>query len=91
MNEVSTIRGLASPATLRVFADQATAHPPRNGEARTGDSVEISELANFLNLLSELPEDRARRIVDVREQIANGTYVTDEKLSVAVDRLVKDL
>lgn len=91
MNEVSTIRGLASPATLRVFADQAAARAPGNGEVKSGDSVEISELASFLNLLSEMPEDRARRIVDVREQIANGTYVTDEKLSIAVDRLVKDL
>jgi negative regulator of flagellin synthesis FlgM len=74
-----------------VFAEQATARSPRRDEDKRADSVEISELAAFLNLLSELPEDRARRIVEVREQIADGTYVTDEKLNIAVERLVKEL
>jgi len=91
MNEVDSVRGLASSATLRVFAEQASARPVRRDQDKSGDSVEISELASFLNLLSELPEDRARRIVLVREQIADGTYVTDEKLNIAVERLVKEL
>lgn len=91
MNEVNTVRGLASTATMRLFADQVAARAPQNGELRGGDSVEISELAAFLSLLSELPEDRARRIVEVRGQIASGTYETEEKLDVAVDRLVKEL
>ncbi len=91
MNEVDTVRGLASTATLRVFAEQTTPRAPREGEVKAGDSVEISELASFLSLLAEMPEDRARRIVEVREQIANGTYETEDKLDQAVARLVNEL
>ena len=32
-----------------------------------------------------------RRLQRVREQIADGTYLTDDKLTIAVDRLCEEL
>jgi len=91
MAEIGIIDGLASSATLRDFAQQATLRPsPRQTEAR-GDRVEISELARFLSRLAELPDDRARRIVEIRTKIDNGTFVTSEQLNIATDRLFEDI
>ncbi|HVP10952.1 MAG TPA: flagellar biosynthesis anti-sigma factor FlgM, partial [Phycisphaerae bacterium] len=59
--------------------------------APTGDRVEISELAAFLSRLAELPEDRARKVVEIRQQIADGTYETADKLDQTVEQLAKDL
>jgi hypothetical protein len=53
--------------------------------------VEISELATVLSRFAELPEGRARRIVDIRRAIQDGTYVTEERLNIATDRLLANL
>lgn len=91
MNEIDAVKGLASTATLREFADQALGPPPRTESPVATDRVEISDLATFLSRLSELPEDRARKIVDIRTAIAEGTYETPEKLDAALNRLLEQL
>ena len=92
MNEINPIGGLATSATLREFANPSSKHAGVvDGGADVSDRVEISELASFLSRLAELPESRARRIVDVRSALLNGTYESPEKLDVAVSRLLDDL
>ncbi|MCB9855144.1 MAG: flagellar biosynthesis anti-sigma factor FlgM [Phycisphaerales bacterium] len=59
--------------------------------AEQGDRVEISELARFLSRLAELPDDKARRIVDIRSEIDKGTFVTSERLNIASERLFEDI
>jgi anti-sigma28 factor (negative regulator of flagellin synthesis) len=90
MNDVSPLDGLASSFTLREFTDLASHRRQEGGVALT-DRVEISELAALLSRLAELPEDRARKVVDIRNAIQNGTYETDEKLDIVSDRLLEDL
>lgn len=92
MADIGTIDGLASSATLRDFAQQATTRRTAPKLAvDQGDRVEISELAQFLSRLAELPDDKARRIVDIRSEIDKGTFVTSERLSIATDRLFNDI
>ncbi len=91
MSDIQAVQGLASTSTLREFAKQASPILSSAGTAGAVDSVEISELATFLNRLAELPEDRARQIVNVRNQIANGTYMTEDKLDFAASRLFEEL
>ena len=91
MSDVEAIRGTASTATLRVFANQPSRVAEQGGTAPPGDRVEISELAAFLSRLAELPEDRAQKVVEVRQQIANGTYETSDKLDQAVERLMQEM
>ncbi len=90
MSDIQAVQGLASTTTLREFAKQASPISSSAGTGEAVDSVEISELASFLSRLAELPEDRARQIVNVRNQIAEGTYMTDEKLDIAASRLIED-
>ncbi len=91
MNEINSISTLATPTTLREFAQQ-TARPSRvTDNVSEADHVEISELAGFLSRLAELPESQARRIVEIRNAIHNGTYETADKLEIATDRLFAEL
>lgn len=91
MADIGTIDGLASSATLREFAQQATRRTSPSQRPEQGDKVEISQLARFLSRLADLPEDRARRIVDLRSKIDKGTLVTSERLSIASERLFEDI
>lgn len=91
MSDINPVGGLASTTTLREFANQPSARPDRGDAPAPGDRVEISELALFLSKLAELPEDRARKVVEVRSEIARGAYETPEKLNVALDRLLEEL
>lgn len=91
MADINTIEGLNSAPTLRAFAQQASTRPAvdQDGNIATAeDSVEISELARLLSRLADLPADRARQIVDIRNAINSGTYLTADKLDVATDRLL---
>ncbi len=55
-----------------------------------GDRVELSEQARLMALLRQLPDVRHDRIESIRTAIAEGSYLTDEKLSVSIDRLLDD-
>jgi negative regulator of flagellin synthesis FlgM len=55
------------------------------------DTVEISEIARFLDKLSRLPDIRQDLVDAVKEQIAKGTYETPEKLAKAVENLLAEL
>lgn len=91
MNEIQSIGGLATATTLREFAQQTPARVPVEATVSPHDQVEISELARVLSRFAELPEDQARRIVDIRRAIQDETYVTQDKLNIATDRLIADL
>ena len=91
MDQIHSVGTLATSGTLREFVNQSFRRSESGGTAVIDDSVEISELASFLNRLAELPEDRARKIVAVRNQVQNGSYVTQDKLDVATERLLSKL
>jgi len=71
--------------------------PPRSkavkgtSSASRADSVEISEMAMFLEKLSRLPDIRQDKVDAVMTALANGTYETPEKLEKAIDALLEDL
>lgn len=55
------------------------------------DQVDISAEADFVSQVHDLPDVRADRIADVRAQIDAGIYETDEKLDVAIGRLLDEI
>lgn len=91
MSNVHPIEGPASSATLREFAHQTPRRALAKAEVAVKDQVEISELASLLNRLAELPEDRARKIIDIRNAIQRGVYETDEKLDAATQGVLREL
>jgi len=65
--------------------------PSASGPASSADEVTISQEANMLARISETPEARQARVDQIRAQIAEGRYDTNEKLDVAVDRLLDEM
>jgi negative regulator of flagellin synthesis FlgM len=71
---------------------RGTVASPQKGASTYGtDQVDISPEAEFLSLAHSLPDIRQDRVAEIRAQIASGTYETDEKLNVALDRLLDEL
>jgi negative regulator of flagellin synthesis FlgM len=56
-----------------------------------GDRLDISAAGELQSRLAEIPDIRADRVNDIRQALLNGTYETDEKLDVAVDRLLDEI
>jgi negative regulator of flagellin synthesis FlgM len=60
-------------------------------DATPVDQVDISAEADFVSQVHDLPDVRADRVADVRAQIDAGVYETDEKLDVAIGRLLDEI
>ncbi len=65
---------------------QAHPSPPRGA-----DRAEISDAAQLLSRLNELPDVRHDLVERVRGEIAAGTYLTEAKLQHAIDQMLQDL
>lgn len=55
------------------------------------DRVEISPIARMMSEISALPDIRAERVAQVKAEIQAGTYITPEKMDIAIDRLLEDI
>ncbi len=55
------------------------------------DEVNLSEAAQLVGQVNQLPEMREDRVAAVRQQIAAGTYETSDKLNAAVERLLDEI
>jgi anti-sigma28 factor (negative regulator of flagellin synthesis) len=57
----------------------------------TRDRVEISPTAHRLERLVEAKEVRAALVERIRQQIADGTYESEQRLTDATERLLREL
>lgn len=71
---------------------------PAAGRSTPGDELNISdagskaaEAARLVGQARHVPEVRQERIDQIRNQIAAGSYETQQKLDVAVERLLDEL
>jgi hypothetical protein len=55
------------------------------------DRVELSETAQLLARMREMPDVRQDRIDMARSAIERGLYETDHRLDLAIDRLIEDM
>ncbi len=74
------------PHTARV--SKATA-PAAGGPIQ--DELAISDAGRLVDQIHEMPEVRQDRVDQIRAQLAAGTYETDEKLRIAVGRLLDEI
>jgi negative regulator of flagellin synthesis FlgM len=72
-------RGAAAPA----------AQP--NDTYNTVDQLDISREADVASRLQDVPEIRTDRVASIRAQIEAGVYETDEKINLAVERLLDEI
>lgn len=60
-------------------------------KAKKNDSVSVSPEAKILSSMSQIPDIRQEKVDEIKKQIQNGTYLTDEKLNSAIDKLLQDI
>lgn len=97
MSEISSVNNSSSLRVRRVsvdpaYASQAGQEDTRvRGGTRSSDRVELSSVAQHLSQLRSAPAERTDLINRVREEIAAGTYLSDDKLEQAADQLLDDI
>lgn len=55
------------------------------------DELQLSDAAQFVEQVQQLPDIRQDRVAQIRAQIASGNYETDEKLNIALGRLLDEI
>ncbi len=55
------------------------------------DQLDISREADMVSRVREIPDIRADRVAEIRAAIESGEYETDEKLDIAVGRLLDEI
>ncbi|MCR4411587.1 MAG: flagellar biosynthesis anti-sigma factor FlgM [Thermoguttaceae bacterium] len=72
-----------------------TARPAKpaepTGATPVQDELQLSSEAQLVDRIRDLPEIREDRVARIRAEIAAGTYETDEKLQIALGRLLDEI
>jgi flagellar biosynthesis anti-sigma factor FlgM len=90
MSEVSPIHRPAAPALdphTRAARTQTQADTTTRGE----DQVELSDTAQLLSKIADLPDIRQGLVDRVKASIADGSYESDAKADAAIDSLLDDI
>jgi len=70
---------------------QASEPTPQTDAWFDVDELDISQEADLVDRAGDLPDIRADRVAEIRAEIAAGVYDTDEKLDIAVGRLLDEM
>jgi len=85
INGPHQVNGVGGPRPTRSNEQTQSASPIR-------DEVEISSpAAGYIQQAKDLPEIRTERVEAIRQQILDGTYLTQDKLEGAIDGLLDEL
>jgi negative regulator of flagellin synthesis FlgM len=79
-------QSISSPHSSRASGPPA-AEPSRPIQ----DEVQISEAAGYVDQVRQMPDIRQDRVQQIRAEIASGSYETDEKLEIALGRLLDEI
>ena len=75
-------------APHRTAASQASS--PSESQ-KTVDQLDISREAEMASRIHDVPDTRADKVAEIRAQIEAGVYETDDKLDMAVSRLLDEI
>lgn len=89
---MSQINSIGSNLPLQPTTSPATPRLPviATVAPRLADKLELSGISHLLTAL-KTNDIRTDKVATVRAQIEAGTYENDEKLDMAIDRLLDDL
>ena len=92
MTDITSISNQqAAISRLNSSRSSTPATPAANSSnARGADSVELSDTANLLAKLRDMPDTRQDLIAQIRAEIANDSYLTDEKIEAAIKGLMDE-
>jgi hypothetical protein len=55
------------------------------------ENIHTTPIGQLLQKIASLPEVRQEKILDVRQQLTEGKYELNERLDVAIDRVLEHL
>ncbi|MHC4424058.1 MAG: flagellar biosynthesis anti-sigma factor FlgM [Planctomycetota bacterium] len=55
------------------------------------ENINTTPIGQVLKKIASLPEVRREKVLDVRRQLTEGKYNLNERLDVALDRVLEDL
>ena len=85
INNVNPIRTAANQSVSRPVAAEPTHQP------RSADRLELSGVSQLMKSLKANTDIRTDKVASIRAEIEAGTYETDEKMDIAIGRLMEDL
>ena len=72
-------------------ASRESGRTPPPGSSPISDELEISDAARLTDQVGQIPDVRQGRVDAIRAKIADGTYETEEKLDIALERLLDEI
>lgn len=86
------------PAQLHGAQPISAPHSPRTAQPTTStqsapiqDELSLSSAAQWIDQVHQAPDIRQDRVAAIRAQIAGGAYETQDKLDVAISRLLDEI
>jgi hypothetical protein len=55
------------------------------------ENINTTPIGKVLKKIASLPEVRKEKVLDVRQQLSKGKYRLNERLDIALDRVLEDL
>ena len=81
--------GQRRSGTRRGTGRREDAH--RGAVVRPTGAPASEDLQHLLKMIASSSDARRELVEDIRRQISAGTYVTEDKLNIAIYRLLKDI
>jgi negative regulator of flagellin synthesis FlgM len=78
---------ISAPHAARAHESNSVSQP----SSSIGDRLDISEAGQIAGRMAEIPDIRADRVQELRTAILNGSYESDAKLDVALERLLDEI
>ncbi|MHB1036729.1 MAG: flagellar biosynthesis anti-sigma factor FlgM [Pirellulales bacterium] len=77
---------ISAPHAARLARPAAAPNPVAGG-----DELQISSQGQLIERIHDLPDIRQDRVQQIRAEIAQGKYETEEKLNLAMERLLDEI
>jgi negative regulator of flagellin synthesis FlgM len=87
-SQVHGTQSISAPHFNRTTAPAASNAP---ASIDTADELQLSPAAELAGKLSDIPDVRWDRVNTIKAAIADGTYMTGDKMDVALDRLLDEI
>lgn len=91
MSDIGNIQGPGGPDRIQPVGRKYDWAVKPAAPTEGGDTVHISQMADLLSKLHDLPDVRIEKVAPIRAAIQAGTYDINTRLDLAIERLLEDL